>query len=985
MSASQWPSTTIPRQTMAQMSDIKTKYYNPQEISGGLQGTSGGLQKPSNILEKQSVTETKPINPNPESTEKPFVPIIPKSPPTLTAKTELSNIQRQREDIQRQDITRPITLTGQTFDPSASTSYAKFKEFFNSGTLFLSQNENYSAIMSLALAANTLQILQNQGIDVSTQLKGDAVFSGWLIKSNQTEMSATDIVLSILLSKIESLKASIVEIRGALGSGISSETSSSSVPSKETDARCSELMSRLQIMWTKDMCTNICFERIIGLDDAKEQLRNGFVYPLLYPNLFGSLSKGLLLYGMPGTGKTLLAKAAVTELYQLSQGAIDVVMLAPGGGDLKSKYFGESEQQIKNIFECASLLACNRSKLTGRRTIAIIFIDEIDSIANSRDSSEDDNSNAGGSGDAARSTTNALLQAMDGVQSSPNVVVMAATNYPDKIDKAIGRRLQTAIMIDLPNTSDIAIHLKQNLTKMITGISTGDKLADYCKNKSELSTKSTNPDKMSDYGSCSDEDKQTCQKGIDQSVWKDWSDSPYFQQLTDEAINAIAIEMEQKHYSSADVDIVFNLTRQAAGNVARKQGMFIVGPFIKEIDKRVFVPVSGISDNTGNIVWSDVAEISNKVSNYEEEMQPSTSLSTKLTVSSSSSIINYDPGKLVLLQNKSNDVREIVLGTSERFINTNDLESFSFVPDDLGDIGVQDIFVQVDANGKQITDSNDSGILFHFTTNLKQGTIENRAINLPAGISSRDNEWNIIRKLQTQSKLQTTVTLQLNNVYFPTKEDQAHYFIRTTVAKIRELYHKSREPGFIGRIISYVYERKDILRRTEKEDIQKELVKNPNMLINLLITDSSNKLYASIGSLLYEINTDNVNTSIKDILDNQQSFIIHKTIDQAVPNISKFITGTYLVTSGGIYERLHRPFGNQTSGESVGTLTIKPQHDVASLEERKRITGMMDKNERFVSWNVVPEMFFETVENYNSLSYKEEMQNSLNLFKSMVK
>jgi transitional endoplasmic reticulum ATPase len=153
-----------------------------------------------------------------------------------------------------------------------------------------------------------------------------------------------------------------------------------------------------------------------GLEDVKQQLREAVEWPLKYQDIFERMSirppKGILLYGPPGVGKTLLAKAAATE-----SGAN---FIAVNGPEILSKWVGESERAIREIFRRARMVAP-----------AIIFLDEIDSIAPARGSRVD-------SGVMDR-IVNQLLTEMDGIKPLRGVVVIAATNRPDLLDPALLR------------------------------------------------------------------------------------------------------------------------------------------------------------------------------------------------------------------------------------------------------------------------------------------------------------------------------------------------------------------------------------------------------------------------------------------------------------------------------------------------------------------------------------------------------------------
>jgi transitional endoplasmic reticulum ATPase len=152
-----------------------------------------------------------------------------------------------------------------------------------------------------------------------------------------------------------------------------------------------------------------------GLDDVKQELRESIEWPMKYPHVFEKMGveppKGILLFGPPGTGKTLLAKAVATE-----SGANFIAIRGP---EVLSKWVGESEKAIRQIFRRARMVAP-----------AVIFFDEIDSIAGIRGSDP--------SGVIDR-IVNQLLTELDGIQPLRRVVVIAATNRPDLLDPALLR------------------------------------------------------------------------------------------------------------------------------------------------------------------------------------------------------------------------------------------------------------------------------------------------------------------------------------------------------------------------------------------------------------------------------------------------------------------------------------------------------------------------------------------------------------------
>lgn len=173
----------------------------------------------------------------------------------------------------------------------------------------------------------------------------------------------------------------------------------------------------------------ITYDDIGGLKEEVGAIREMIEIPMKHPEVFERIGisppKGVLLYGPPGTGKTLLAKALANEL--------DAHFKVINGPEIMSKFYGESEKHLRDIFDEAE-----------KNSPAIIFIDEIDSIAPSRDQV---------SGEAERRIVSQLLTLMDGLKGRGNVVVIAATNRPNSIDPALRRpgRFDREIAINPPS------------------------------------------------------------------------------------------------------------------------------------------------------------------------------------------------------------------------------------------------------------------------------------------------------------------------------------------------------------------------------------------------------------------------------------------------------------------------------------------------------------------------------------------------------
>ena len=173
----------------------------------------------------------------------------------------------------------------------------------------------------------------------------------------------------------------------------------------------------------------ITYDELGGLKKEVQKIREMVELPMRHPELFEKLGieapKGVLLYGPPGTGKTLLAKAVAGET--------NSHFTAISGPEIMGKYYGESEERLREIFKQAE-----------ENTPSIIFIDEIDSIAPKRDEV---------TGEVEKRIVSQLLTLMDGMKARGKVIVIAATNRPDSIDPALRRpgRFDREIEIGIPD------------------------------------------------------------------------------------------------------------------------------------------------------------------------------------------------------------------------------------------------------------------------------------------------------------------------------------------------------------------------------------------------------------------------------------------------------------------------------------------------------------------------------------------------------
>ncbi|KAI0809143.1 AAA-domain-containing protein [Irpex lacteus] len=256
------------------------------------------------------------------------------------------------------------------------------------------------------------------------------------LKYEKNEKSKTLIRSKIeeYITRAETLKSHIQQAedkqaKRAIGANGMSNGGSGGKGSKkdedDTDPEVKKLRAGLASAIISDK-PNVKWDDVAGLEGAKESLKEAVILPIKFPHLFTGKRtpwRGILLYGPPGTGKSYLAKAVATE----AKGTFFSV----SSSDLVSKWQGDSERLVKQLFEMAR-----------ENKPAIIFIDEIDSLASSRNDAESEGSR--------RIKTEFLVQ-MNGVgHDDTGVLVLGATNIPWQLDNAIKRRFEKRIYIPLP-------------------------------------------------------------------------------------------------------------------------------------------------------------------------------------------------------------------------------------------------------------------------------------------------------------------------------------------------------------------------------------------------------------------------------------------------------------------------------------------------------------------------------------------------------
>ncbi len=198
-------------------------------------------------------------------------------------------------------------------------------------------------------------------------------------------------------------------------------------------------------LFDKNTDVKVTFKDVAGLEGAKEEIQEIVDFlknPNKYTILGGKIPKGALLVGSPGTGKTLLAKAVAGEA--------KVPFFSLSGSDFVEMFVGVGASRVRDLFKQAK-----------DKSPSIIFIDEIDAIGRARGKS-----NITGSNDERENTLNQLLTEMDGFGTNTNVIVIAATNRADVLDKALMRagRFDRQIYVDLPDLNErkeiFKVHLK---------------------------------------------------------------------------------------------------------------------------------------------------------------------------------------------------------------------------------------------------------------------------------------------------------------------------------------------------------------------------------------------------------------------------------------------------------------------------------------------------------------------------------------------
>jgi cell division protease FtsH len=199
-------------------------------------------------------------------------------------------------------------------------------------------------------------------------------------------------------------------------------------------------------LYTKENRTNVTFDDVAGMEEAKAEVREIIEFlknPGKFARLGGSIPRGVLLVGSPGTGKTLLAKAIAGEA--------EVPFFSISGSDFVEMFVGVGASRVRDLFKQAR-----------EASPCIVFLDEIDAVGRKR------GTGMGGGHDEREQTLNAILVEMDGFDSDKGIILVGATNRPDVLDPALLRpgRFDRQVVIDRPDVKGREAILKVHARKV---------------------------------------------------------------------------------------------------------------------------------------------------------------------------------------------------------------------------------------------------------------------------------------------------------------------------------------------------------------------------------------------------------------------------------------------------------------------------------------------------------------------------------------
>ena len=341
------------------------------------------------------------------------------------ALTEIDNVKLKsmilQRDIERIDIMKHKDIANIYLNPAHinnDTSYKKAFELSKKGPHFYIEISDAATLREDINAAQD-ELFQRETIGMSDDEKLEAKehFKTIVVKTDNTKQFGLDTIMFWILPAMLIFFIIMMYRGGKAGAGLFSIGKSKAQ------------------LYDKNTQVSITFKDVAGLEGAKEEvveivdfLKN----PKKYTNLGGKIPKGALLVGPPGTGKTLLAKAVAGEA--------KVPFFSLSGSDFVEMFVGVGASRVRDLFATA------KSKAP-----CIIFIDEIDAVGRSRSR----NSITGGN-DERENTLNQLLTEMDGFSTNAGIIILAATNRADILDKALLRagRFDRQIHVELPDLEE---------------------------------------------------------------------------------------------------------------------------------------------------------------------------------------------------------------------------------------------------------------------------------------------------------------------------------------------------------------------------------------------------------------------------------------------------------------------------------------------------------------------------------------------------
>ncbi|PIU02962.1 MAG: AAA family ATPase [Candidatus Diapherotrites archaeon CG09_land_8_20_14_0_10_32_12] len=354
----------------------------------------------------------------------------------------------------------------------------------------------------------------------------------------------------------------------------------------------------------------IRYENIGGLEKEIEAIREMVEIPMKNPEVFRKLGisppKGVLLHGPPGTGKTLLAKAVANET--------DAHFIALNGPEIMSKYYGQSEENLRNVFKEAK-----------ENAPSIIFIDEIDAIASSREEAH---------GEVEKRVVSQLLTMMDGLEARGNVMVIAATNRPDSLDPALRRpgRFDRELQIGMPTRIARKEILQIHTRNMPITIKKEEINSDLISKLKELTRDGKREMDLSKVIKVLESDDnvnkkiEDLYKQVDKNLLTDLLRQSLVAYLADESIGFSGADLEvlAKEAAMRALRRVMPQIKQAEGNISKKilDGIIItIDDFFEALK---FVEPSAMRDiavEIPKVSWDDVGGLEDVKAKIKESIE----------------------------------------------------------------------------------------------------------------------------------------------------------------------------------------------------------------------------------------------------------------------------------------------------------------------------------------------------------------------------